>query len=743
MAPPEMIRPNSMRLIAGGSMLLHTAAGLKRFEYEGAFDAGPLGHLRAVVVKPGSPCAISVGQLVRAGVGRFLWESTDSGSEFLLPDGSRTTIMTESFVPLMRRTPSPDEVAPIALLPRLLSMLCMAGFVDDERVATALPGADAPHEAVPPADVPVLDAELLSEGGNEPIDPEPAPAVPIGAPADDARQVAEGAPVGGDAGLAEAVVGHNLLTHRPASPETGEACRAAKLRSNPARRVACPEKNSRVGERVHVDTIGSLLPARDGKWFVLAATDEFSGWGVAAPMVTKNSGETLATFTRTVGRENVSKICADPEREFLGRFSAYAQEVNTVIELSIPGRSRSHSRSECRHSKHENVVRVSLQQSSLPNVFWADTMAMKSERLGRVPDMDVSPHMLCDSEPSKLKLAPFGAGLRYLGDKAPDGWKLMPRSRAGLALGYRTHGSLIVRDMEVLSVQAKEESVAGGDFALSAAAAEMFELVGKPVSVRSGLARDSEPAQRAIATAVELLTSREVCAAWDTVEEWNVVRQRARCAEEEARLVRAHPILGIKGFENAPEDESGWVWKARIVGGGNNVRDTFGALAVDALPTFAPASLCEGRVADVAGALQVSGVSYQADVDGAYLVATLEGSPHFLALPKEAWPPWWVERQFRALWSSFARQSPGSSKKLRHLSKAPRTSLSSLSEVITDPEHNIRLLHVPGVDNVADILTKALPGERFRKLRYYLGVRGPLEHEYPTEHPALRFVHER
>ena len=101
----------------------------------------------------------------------------------------------------------------------------------------------------------------------------------------------------------------------------------------------------------------------------------------------------------------------------------------------------------------------------------------------------------------------------------------------------------------------------------------------------------------------------------------------------DARLVRAHTILGIKNHERPAE----WVWKARLVAGGNNVRDAAGCRVLDPMITSAPATLDEVRVVIAVGAVLVGFLALGADVDAAYLHAALRGPPHMLALPRETW----------------------------------------------------------------------------------------------------------
>jgi len=162
-------------------------------------------------------------------------------------------------------------------------------------------------------------------------------------------------------------------------------------------------------------------------------------------------------------------------------------------------------------------------------------------------------------------------------------------------------------------------------------------------------------------------------------------------------------ILGIKNFESAEER----CWKARLVGGGHDVRDTDGMHVVDALPTAPPTTLDEVRLVLVLGALLhgpqvdasplVTGspttspagrsladadpvfthkpddwsaatapdgregapFALSVDVDAAYLHADLEGPPHFLELPVECWPSDWRNRGLSRPVVSLVKAIPG------------------------------------------------------------------------------------
>ena len=64
-----------------------------------------------------------------------------------------------------------------------------------------------------------------------------------------------------------------------------------------------------------------------------------------------------------------------------------------------------------------------------------------------------------------------------------------------------------------------------------------------------------------------------------------------------------------------------------------------------------------------------------------------------------------------------------------------RVSLAALHDIFTG-HADLEIEHIPGVVNVSDIFTKALPGPRHTLLRGWLGVLPEGSWTLPYEHPA-------
>ena len=175
-------------------------------------------------------------------------------------------------------------------------------------------------------------------------------------------------------------------------------------------------------------------------------------------------------------------------------------------------------------------------------------------------------------------------------------------------------------------------------------------MVTRAVSPGSNEAKNTPAAQQALRAALQLLRDKEVLPSYDTATEW----AQAKAAYPDARVVRAHAILGVKHAESTAESK----WKARIVAGGNNVRDSWGQHVVDVMETAAPVSL-EGIRCVLAISFATGGDVRQLDVEAAYLHAPLTGHQYFVELPQSLWPTAWVERNFRRPVLPLLKAVPG------------------------------------------------------------------------------------
>ena len=104
-----------------------------------------------------------------------------------------------------------------------------------------------------------------------------------------------------------------------------------------------------------------------------------------------------------------------------------------------------------------------------------------------------------------------------------------------------------------------------------------------------------------------------------------------------ALVVYAHLLLGCKIAETLLD----WVWKARLVAGGNRVTNSFGLAPNESDLYGAPTSLEAIRIIVWWATMHREHGLLQADMNHAYLQTTLKGAPIHVVLPSSVWPESW------------------------------------------------------------------------------------------------------
>lgn len=110
-------------------------------------------------------------------------------------------------------------------------------------------------------------------------------------------------------------------------------------------------------------------------------------------------------------------------------------------------------------------------------------------------------------------------------------------------------------------------------------------------------------------------------------------------ADTEACVVQGHIMLVLKHSETGGPDAK---WKTHVAAAENNARDTMGIQVCDIVDSSAPASLETIRGMIVLGLLGSGNTVIQVDVEAAYLHTDLIGPPHYLEVPRVAWPASWT-----------------------------------------------------------------------------------------------------
>lgn len=160
-----------------------------------------------------------------------------------------------------------------------------------------------------------------------------------------------------------------------------------------------------------------------------------------------------------------------------------------------------------------------------------------------------------------------------------------------------------------------------------------YALVTRPIN-RSSAEFTALPAQKALKKDIDSLLDKQTFS-WDYVEEAYEVRRR----DPAAQFVRLHPILVVKNVE-LPEELQ--IVKARVVAAGNQILDSTGKKAdPDASIGYVlPPGLGGVRLVFVYGHSMPGGGVILADVDTAYVQASLRGPRMWARSDPILRPPW-------------------------------------------------------------------------------------------------------
>ena len=262
LAPSMAISPGTRQKREDGGVLLSTAAGLQLYDEVGTLCLEGMKPLIALQVAEESPCALSLGQLVKDGVS-FSWLADDPLNPKLYDqDGDVIPLRVSQDVPMLESGLSEGTMwSPLTKRSPQFALPFLGegeDLRDQNNAAVDMPLAHPREELVQGEVDPSLNvADTIG-------DMDDAVAIPA------EQELAE---MPGITRKAKPV--HNALTHRPADPHGCSVCRDAKLAQAPARRVAEPYRAKAPGE-VSADTIGPLIASHDGARFILTANDDWS-----------------------------------------------------------------------------------------------------------------------------------------------------------------------------------------------------------------------------------------------------------------------------------------------------------------------------------------------------------------------------------------------------------------------------------------------------------------------------------
>ncbi len=129
------------------------------------------------------------------------------------------------------------------------------------------------------------------------------------------------------------------------------------------------------------------------------------------------------------------------------------------------------------------------------------------------------------------------------------------------------------------------------------------------------------------------------------VRELEDVRREAKKKGQTIHIGRLFPILVEKNFE-LPKDNPERKFKGRVVFDGSDVRDQDRQVALFQELSSSPATMQASKAADAYGSLAGHSIQ-QADAIQAYTQSKLAGTPTWVRLPREAWPPHWESAGYK------------------------------------------------------------------------------------------------
>ena len=128
---------------------------------------------------------------------------------------------------------------------------------------------------------------------------------------------------------------------------------------------------------------------------------------------------------------------------------------------------------------------------------------------------------------------------------------------------------------------------------------------------------------------------------WDmaSVREYDEVVAEAKLNKIKVHFGDIFGICGLKGSELS-EDDPGRKWKGRFVFRGSLVKDEYNNHAIFEELSSSPATLEASKAVDAYGLIDGNSSS-QCDAEQAYVQSKLGGTPTWVRIPKERWPPEW------------------------------------------------------------------------------------------------------
>ncbi|MBW0495495.1 hypothetical protein O181_035210 [Austropuccinia psidii MF-1] len=222
------------------------------------------------------------------------------------------------------------------------------------------------------------------------------------------------------------------------------------------------EKVNQPLECMHIDLVGPITPeSNSGFLYFLTIVDQFTSFKLVRFLKKKTFKEFVEwkTFSENFHSLKIKNHVSDKGGEFENKsFSTLAPPCSFVHLLAPTSTPEHNGFAECANRTILDKARCLLLTSSLPRSYLAEAVNTASflSNIAPTPSRDnLSPYSMWSSKPSCIKrLKTFGCKAFIFVHKNKREWKLSPRSKEGILLGFVNDNSvyriLCLRDKVVV-----------------------------------------------------------------------------------------------------------------------------------------------------------------------------------------------------------------------------------------------------------------------------------------------------
>lgn len=224
-----------------------------------------------------------------------------------------------------------------------------------------------------------------------------------------------------------------------------ESCPLGKAKHNSHPTSIRPRATS-VGERVHVDLIGTITPTSIGhNRYLILFTDEFSNYRVVYSLTSKEDVhskiEDFITLIEYETGNNLKALVSDCGTEFLNaKVKAILNIEHVTLLTSAPRTPQQNGSAERSNRTLIEATRTLLNSKKLPLKLWAEAASTAAYLLNRttVKNCNKTPYELwTNRKPNLSHLREFGEEAHVIDESRKES-KWSPKTKRALLVGY-TH----------------------------------------------------------------------------------------------------------------------------------------------------------------------------------------------------------------------------------------------------------------------------------------------------------------